>query len=122
MNKVLYRFFLITITMATIPADNLCAGTINHTIYGFCSHTSDFGAISVMEGSCAVLISKVESHMDVNTLKLSGIVSTYLGGVCGLAVNTSNSGSGGPGFKPRPSRCFLRQETLLHFVSLQPGA
>ena len=82
-----------------------------------------------MEGSCAALISKVESHMDVNTLelyvsarKLSGIVSTYLGGVCGLAVNTSNSGSGGPGFKPRPSRCFLRQETLLHFVSLQPGA
>ena len=26
-----------------------------------------------------------------------------------------------PGFKPRPSRCFLRQGTLLHFVSLQPG-
>ena len=24
-------------------------------------------------------------------------------------------------FKPRPSRCFLRQETLLHFVSLHPG-
>ena len=53
-----------------------------------------------MEGSCAALISKVESHMDVNTLelyvsarKLSGIVSTYRGGVCGRAVNTSNSGS-----------------------------
>ena len=30
-------------------------------------------------------------------------------------------GSGGPGFKPRPSRCFLRQGTLLHFVSLYPG-
>ena len=27
------------------------------------------------------------------------------------AVNTSNSGSGGPGFKPRPSRRFLRQGT-----------
>ena len=42
------------------------------------------------------------------------------GGVCGRAVNTSNSGLGGPGFKPRPSRCFLRQGTLLHFVSLHP--
>ena len=27
----------------------------------------------------------------------------------------------GPRFKPRPSRCFLRQETLLHFVSVHPG-
>ena len=36
------------------------------------------------------------------------------------AVNTSNSGSGGLGFKPRPSRCFLRQGTSLHFVSLHP--
>ena len=44
-----------------------------------------------------------------------------LGGVCGQAVNTSNSRSGGPGFKPRPSHCFLRQGTLLHFVSLHPG-
>ena len=30
------------------------------------------------------------------------------GDVCGRAVNTSNSGSGGLEFKPRPSRCFLR--------------
>ena len=30
-------------------------------------------------------------------------------GVCGRAVNTSNSGPGGPGFKSRPSRSFLRQ-------------
>ena len=42
-------------------------------------------------------------------------------GVCGRAVSTSNSGSGGPVLKPRPSRCFLRQGTLLHFVSLDPG-
>ena len=42
-------------------------------------------------------------------------------GVCHRAVNTSNSGSGGPGFKPHPSCCFLTQETLLHFVSLYPG-
>ena len=37
------------------------------------------------------------------------------------AANTANSGSGGLRFKPRPSNCFLRQETLLHFVSLHPG-
>ena len=37
--------------------------------------------------------------------------------MCGRAVNTSNSRSGGPGCRPRPSRCFLRQGTLLHFVS-----
>ena len=35
--------------------------------------------------------------------------------------NTSNSGSGGPGLKPRLSLSFLRQGTLLHFVSLHPG-
>ena len=39
----------------------------------------------------------------------------------GQAVNTSNSGSGGPGFKPHPLRCFLGQGTLLNFVSLHPG-
>ena len=43
------------------------------------------------------------------------------GVVCSQVVNTSNSGSGGSGFKPRPSRCFLRQGTLLHFVSVHPG-
>ena len=31
-----------------------------------------------------------------------------LGGVCGQGNDTSNSGSGGPRFKPRPLRCFLR--------------
>ena len=35
--------------------------------------------------------------------------------------NTSNCGSGGPRFKPHPSRCFLRQGTLLNFVSFHPG-
>ena len=39
----------------------------------------------------------------------------------GRVVNTSNTGSGGPGFKPRPSRCFLRQGALLDFVSLHTG-
>ena len=50
-----------------------------------------------------------------------GISLTYTPsclGVCGRAVDTSNFRSGGPGFKPRPSRFFLRQETLLHFVSI----
>ena len=28
---------------------------------------------------------------------------------CGRVVNPSFSGSGGPGFQPRPSRCFLRK-------------
>ena len=36
-------------------------------------------------------------------------------------LNTSNSGSGAPGFKPCPLQCFLRQGTLFHFVSLHPG-
>ena len=31
------------------------------------------------------------------------------GVVCGQAVNTSNSRSGGPGFKPRPSRCLDKE-------------
>ena len=41
--------------------------------------------------------------------------------MCGLAANTSNSGSGGPGFKLRPLRCFLRQGTLLLVVFPHPG-
>ena len=43
------------------------------------------------------------------------------GSVCGRAVNTSDSGSGDLEFKPRPSCCFLRQGTLLHFASIHPG-
>ena len=39
-------------------------------------------------------------------------------GVCGRMVN---SGPGGVEFKPCPSRCLLRQGTLLHFVSLHLG-
>ena len=31
----------------------------------------------------------------------------HTGGVCVWVVNTLNSGSGGPGFKPHPSPCFL---------------
>ena len=37
--------------------------------------------------------------------------------VCGREASTLNSKSGSPGFKPRPSCCFLRQGTLLYFVS-----
>ena len=57
--------------------------------------------------------------------KLVGSFSTppFCGGMCvPRAVNTSNSsGSGGLRFKPRLSHCFLRQGTLLNFVSLHPG-
>ena len=49
-----------------------------------------------------------------NRIFLTDLLSlATAGGVCGRVVNTSNSRSGGPGFKPRPSRCFLRQGTLL---------
>ena len=51
----------------------------------------------------------------------ASLVILVCGGMCGGAVKTSNSGSGGPGFKPRPSLCLLRQGTLLDFVSLHPG-
>ena len=37
--------------------------------------------------------------------------------MCGRAVNTSNSKSTSPGYKPRPSCFLLRQGTLLYFVS-----
>ena len=37
-------------------------------------------------------------------------------GVCGRAINTTNSG--GPGLKPRPSRCIFRQLISLHFTPL----
>ena len=55
---------------------------------------------------------------DVNYNK---VLLIHGGGICGWVVNTSNSTSAGPGFKPRPLHCFLRQGTLLHFVSLHPG-
>ena len=58
-------------------------------------------------------------------LKQNNFKETYrkktVGGMCGWEVNTLNSRSGGPGFKPRPLCCFLRQGTLLHFVSLYSG-
>ena len=45
----------------------------------------------------------------------------FRGDMCCQVVYTWNSGSGGPGFKPRPSCCFLRRGTLRLFVSLHPG-
>lgn len=40
-------------------------------------------------------------------------------GLCGRAVKNSNSGSGGPVFKPRPLRCFLSKlGHSLHFITL----
>ena len=41
--------------------------------------------------------------------------------MCGRVINTSNSASGGLGFKPCRLRCFFRQGPLLHFVSLHLG-
>ena len=55
------------------------------------------------------------------TVIVLSLVHILLGGVCGRVVNTSNSGSEGPGFKPRPLHWFLRQGTLLHYVSLHSG-
>ena len=47
--------------------------------------------------------------------------SHHEGGLCGREINTSNSRSGGLAFKLCPSCCFLRQQTILHFVALHPG-
>ena len=54
-----------------------------------------------------------------NLIYASLVILVY-GGMCGGAVKTLNSGSGGPGFKPCPSHCLVRQGTLLDFVSLHP--
>ena len=51
-----------------------------------------------------------------NNAAWSSLLKHYKSTVC-----WSNSRSGGPGCRPRPSRCFLRQGTLLHFVSLHQG-
>ena len=40
------------------------------------------------------------------------------GRVCRVVNNTLSSGSGGPGFKPLLSRCFLRQGTLSLFTQV----
>ena len=58
----------------------------------------------------------------INNIKweICGIFS-FRGDMCGLMVNTLNSGSGGLVFKPRLLRCFLRHGTLIHFDSLHPG-
>ena len=59
--------------------------------------------------------------MTVSQLCVAFLHRNECGGVCGQVVNTSNSGSGGSGYKPPPSRCSLRRGTFLHFVSLHPG-
>ena len=72
-------------------------------------------------------LNKDFAHSLVLKVKVFGIrkwptpLETSCGGVCGRAVNTLNSGSGGPEFKPRTARSFLRQGNLHHFVSLYPG-
>ena len=49
---------------------------------------------------------------------INNFLNKFSGGVSGRVVNTLNSGSGGPGFKPCTLHCFFRQGTLLHFLSL----
>ena len=63
------------------------------------------------------LIFEINHFRSIYQIKWNALTK-ICGGMCGWPVNTSNSGSGGLGFKPRPSRCFLRQETLLHFSPL----
>ena len=70
----------------------------------------------------AAKITRINAHLVTLFDEKNGIMLfKKSGGVCGRVVNTSNCGSGGQEFKPRLSRCFLRQGTLLHFVSLHPG-
>ena len=65
------------------------------------------------------LVFMITSYQGTENLYKINLIGVFCfsGGVCGRAVITSNC----QGFKPRPSRCFLRQRTLLHFVSLRPG-
>ena len=55
------------------------------------------------------------------TIIINNFLNKFSRGMSGRVVITSNSGSGDLGFKPRPSCCFLRQGTLLPFVSPHPG-
>ena len=64
------------------------------------------------------MLEKFKQHLQQVVLTT---LCVFCGGVCWRAVYTSNSGFGGLGFKPYPSRCFLRQGTVLHFVFLHTG-
>ena len=63
------------------------------------------------------IIHIVEEYRHTAGLK-ENFFSVSCGGVTDWEVNTSNSRSGGPGFKLRPSPL---DKELLHFVSLHPG-
>ena len=65
-----------------------------------------------------IMLEKIKQHLQQVVLTTLWV---FCGGMCWRALNTSNSESGGPGFKFRPSCCFLRQGTLLHFVSIHTG-
>ena len=69
----------------------------------------------------ATKIQKVKASPFNKRRSIKCMHSHSLGGVCGQVVNTLNSRSGGRKFKPHPLHCFLRQGTLLCFVSLHPG-
>ena len=118
---------IITITMATIPGhlyrtDFAPAGKPYQIVLLFTHKWFRREMLWREAAPRRSLKLRVTYLMGVNTLELfvSARKATRHGvnkpgGVCGRAVNTSNSGSGGLGFRPRPSRCFPRQETLLHF-------
>ena len=74
------------------------------------------------KNSCFKSNNKKSRLWNVKTdVSYNKVLLIHGGGICGRVVNTSNSRSGGLGFKPRPLHCILRQGTLLHFVSLHPG-
>ena len=58
---------------------------------------------------------KTNKQTSTTKQKLPGLCD-ILGGACGPVVNTSNSGSGGPEFKPHPLRYFLLDSTLSLFT------
>ena len=74
----------------------------------------------MQQSECTMKISLVSCSLITVIIYYNFIIHSFVE-ACGRLVNTSNCGSGGPGFKTHPSRCFLRHGTLLHFVSLHPG-
>ena len=88
----------------------------SHFISGLKSVTVVQVSVPSFENCCETL---PYGHLNNKILLYGNLV--ICGGVCCRVANTSKSGSGCLGFKPRSSCCFLRQGTLLHFVSLHPG-
>ena len=56
-----------------------------------------------------ITIIKTTTAIIIIIIVINNFLNKFSGGMSGRVFNTSNSGSGDLGFKPRPSRCFLRQ-------------